>query len=87
MGGLISEKGDEILGRCLCLKSAIFGGSLAKLRYLEPLIWEGGTDFANIKYRKGMAACTGEIGNDQIFVYEALDLLGIRPGERGEAAI
>ncbi|NPB09396.1 MAG: P-II family nitrogen regulator [Thermodesulfobacteria bacterium] len=33
------------------------------------------------------AARTGEIGDGKIFVYEVLDAMRIRSGERGEAAI
>ncbi len=41
----------------------------------------------NILSAISQAARTGEIGDGKIFVYEVLDALRIRSGERGEAAI
>ncbi len=44
-------------------------------------------DMEKIMETIAMAARTGEIGDGKIFVYEVLDALRIRSGERGGAAI
>ncbi len=44
-------------------------------------------DMEKIMETIALAARTGEIGDGKIFVYEVLDAMRIRSGERGEAAI
>ncbi len=44
-------------------------------------------DMEKIMETIALAARTGKIGDGKIFVYEVLDAMRIRSGERGEAAI